>query len=223
MESETIFLLGGNRIGGPGLAFIEEALSFPKPPHLVLYVRTSSNSSPVITKNINVSLVKGELTDLDALTSAMKDHFVTTVVSFLGAYVSFSAMLIRRIDTPIAGLVPTLIRAIEVNRVKRLLALSTSSYWIEDRDVATWTMSMYKALPKLFAQRVSESSADLDWTIFRIPHLTDGSADLPVWADYIGPSHKGGLKLSRRSQACWAMREIQAREWVRRSPFLANS
>lgn len=220
-------------IGASGLAFIEVALNLPKPPHLVLYVRTPSKLPPDIAKNTNVSLVKGELTDYDALTSTMKDHSVTTVVSFLGAYVSFSAMLTRRTDTPIADSFPTIIRAMEANEVKRILALSTPAYWVEERDVATWTMSIFGAMPKLLvpqgnaemikiAKSVSESSADLDWTIFRIPHLTDGSADLPVWADYVGPSHKGGLNLSRRSQARWVLEEIRDREWVRGSPFLAN-
>ncbi|KAJ5132768.1 NAD(P)-binding protein [Penicillium atrosanguineum] len=188
MESETILLLGAT--GGSGLAFIEEALNLPKPPHLVLYVRTPSKIPSDIAKNTNVSLVNGDLTDFDVLTSAMKVHSIRTVISFLGAYVSFSAMLTRRTDTPIADSFPTIIRAMEANGVKRILALSTASYWVEERDVATWTMSICGTMPKLFvpqgdaemvqiAKKVSESSADLDWTIFRVPHLTDGSADLP--------------------------------------------
>lgn len=219
--------------GGSGLAFIEEALSLPKPPHLVLYVRTPSKISSAVTTNPNVSLVEGNLRDFDTLDSAMKTHSITAAVSFLGAYVSASAVITRRNDTPIADSFPTIIRAMEANGVKRLLALSTPSYWVEGRDVATWTLSIYGVLPKLFvpqgnaemvqiAKTVSESSADLEWTIFRIPHLTDGPADLSVWADYAGPSHKGGLNLSRRSLARWVLGEIQGREWVRGSPFLGN-
>jgi nucleoside-diphosphate-sugar epimerase len=221
-------------IGGSGLAFIEVALSLPKPPNLVLYVRTPSKISSNISKNPNVSVVKGDLSDFDALNSAMKTHTVTTVASFLGAYVSISAMLTHPTDTPIADSFPTIIRAMEANGVKRIFALSTPSYWVDGRDVSTWKMSIVGGfMPKLFvpqgrlemikiAKTLSESTADLDWTVFRVVHLTDGPADLPVWAGYIGPSHKGGLNISRRSQARWVLGEIQDRKWVKEFPVLGN-
>lgn len=227
------YLAKTTTIGGSGLAFIEVALSLPKPPHLVLYVRTPSKISSNISKNTNVSLVKGDLTDFDTLDSAMKTHTVTTVASFLGPYVSFSAMLTRPTDTPIADSFPTIIRAMGANGVKRILALSTPSYWVDGRDISTWKMSIVGVMPKLFvpqgktemiqiAKTLSESTADLDWTVFRVVHLTDGSADLPVWAGYVGPSHKGGLNISRRSQARWVLGEIQDREWVKGFPLLGN-
>lgn len=63
---------------------------------------------------------------------------------------------------------------------------------------------------------------DLDWTVFRVPHLNDGSADLPVWAGLLGPEYKGSLELSRPSQARWLLKEIEERAWIKGAPSLGN-
>jgi nucleoside-diphosphate-sugar epimerase len=163
----------------------------------------------------------------------MKRTSVTTVVSFLGAYVSASAIVTRSTDTPIADSFPRIIQAMKDNGVKRLIVLSTPSYWVKEKDVSTWTLSLFGLMPKLLvpqgvaemvaiAEAVTSHATDLDWTIFRIPHLTDGQADIPVWAGYTGPNHKGGLNLSRRSLARWVLEEIQGREWIRGVPYLSN-
>lgn len=70
------------------------------------------------------------------------------------------------------------------------------------------------------AEAVAES--DLDYTIFRIPHLTEGSAELPVYAGLLGPDFKGSFNLSRASQARWILKEIEERVWIKRLPMLAN-
>ncbi|PLB47631.1 NAD(P)-binding protein [Aspergillus steynii IBT 23096] len=231
MDSQSILVLGAT--GGSGIAFIEEALELPNPPHLVLYIRSPSKLPQHVKSNQDVTVVTGGLSDYTALDSAMKAHRVSTVVSFLGAYVSASALVTRNMDTPIADSFPTVIQAMENNKVTRLLALSTPSYWVEDQDVGSWKLTIYGMMPKLFApqgnaemvriaETVAQEASHLDWTIFRIPHLTDGPAGLPVWAGYAGPSHKGGLNLSRKSLARWVLGEILEEEWVKGAPFLGN-
>lgn len=136
----------------------------------------------------------------------MKRSSVTTVVSFLGAYVSASAIVTRPTDTPIADSFPRIIQAMKDNGVKRLIVLSTPSYWVKEKYVSIWALSLYGLMPKLLvpqgaaemvaiAEAVTSHATDLDWTIFQIPHLTGGQADIPVWAGYTGPNHKGGSKL----------------------------
>jgi hypothetical protein len=63
---------------------------------------------------------------------------------------------------------------------------------------------------------------ELDWTIFRVPHLNEGNADLPVWAGLLGPDYKGSLELSRGSQARWLLQEIEERAWIKGAPSLGN-
>lgn len=66
------------------------------------------------------------------------------------------------------------------------------------------------------------AESDLDWTLFRVPHLTEASADLPVYAGLIGPGYKGSLELSRASQARWILKEIEDRAWIKQAPALGN-
>lgn len=93
-------------------------------------------------------------------------------------------------------------------------------------------MSLYLVIPPLMVPQgnaemvaIAEAVAaedDLDWTIFRVPHLTEASADLPVYAGLLGPEYKGSLQLSRGSQARWILREIEERAWIKGAPALGN-
>lgn len=218
--------------GGSGLAFIEEALALPSPPGLVVYVRTPSKISEKIASHPKVTIVTGTLTDQGSLDRAMNANSVTAVISFLGAYVSASAIITRPKDTPIGDSFPGIIQAMRANGVRRIMALSTPSYWVDSKDVSTWKLSAYSIMPAIFvpqgkaemvkiAQEVARAD-DLDWTVFRIPHLTNESGDLPVYADYAGPGHKGGLDLSRRSLGRWALEELRDPKWIKGAPYLGN-
>ncbi|KAJ5808507.1 NAD(P)-binding protein [Penicillium riverlandense] len=231
MDSQRILVLGAT--GGSGLAFVEQALSLPNPPHLTLYVRTPSKLPSEFQSQPGISIVVGGLSDFETLDSVMKSQSITTVVSFLGAYFSASAIIFRPKETPIADSFPTIIRAMKANNVSRLIVLSTASFWITGKDISTWGLSIFGVMPKIFvpqgdaemvriAEVVSRDAAEQDWTIFRVPHLTDGPSDLPVWAGYAGPGHRGGLNLSRRSLAMWVLNEISEPKWIRQAPFLGN-
>ena len=116
------------------------------------------------------------------------------------------------------------------NDVKRLIVLSTPSYWVKEKDVSTWTLLLYGLMPKLFApqgvvemvaiaEAVTSHATDLDWTIFLIPHLTDGQVGIPVWTGYTGLNHKGGLNLSRRSLARWVLGRSKGGSGLEGCPF----
>ncbi|CAI6089401.1 unnamed protein product [Clonostachys chloroleuca] len=83
MDSNVILVLGAT--GQSGLAFIEEALQLAEPPKLVLFVRNKSKLPDTAIQSVKVSVVSGDLADYEALSFAMQQHSVTTVVSFLGA------------------------------------------------------------------------------------------------------------------------------------------
>ena len=77
-----------------------------------------------------------------------------------------------------------------------------------------WVLLPHILLPQANAEMVAIAKAvaaedELDWTIFRVPYLNEGSADLPVWAGLLGPDYKGSLQLSRASQARWILKEIE--------------
>ncbi|KAJ6631158.1 hypothetical protein B0H10DRAFT_2427608 [Mycena sp. CBHHK59/15] len=221
----SILVLGAT--GVSGLAFIQVALSEPTPPKLTLYVRSRNKLPDGIEARARV--VEGALTDEAALRDAMDG--VDSVVSFLGAYVSFSAFVFRTKTTPIADSFKVVIAAMKAKGVTRILALSTPSFSpVPETFSLGW--SLYGAIPKVAVPQgnaemvaIAETVAaehDLDWTIFRVPHLTEEGADLPVWAGLLGPEYKGSKSLSRASMARWVLREIDERAWVKGAPALGN-
>ncbi|KAJ7839599.1 hypothetical protein B0H14DRAFT_1068424 [Mycena olivaceomarginata] len=189
--SSSILILGAT--GVSGLAFIPVALSLPRPPALTLYVRSRAKLPADIEKQARV--VEGSLTDQDALLNAMEG--VDTVVSLLGAYPSFTPFITRTTPTPIGDAFPGILSAMRAKGVKRIFALSTPSFSPDPSEVFSFGWSAYALMPKVvmpqgnaemvaIAQAVAAAD-DLDWTVFRVPHLTEKAANLPVAAGVIGP------------------------------------
>ncbi|WVF69048.1 hypothetical protein IAT40_003822 [Kwoniella sp. CBS 6097] len=184
-----------------------------------------------MSENILVlgSTVQGGLSDETKLDEAMKG--VTTVVSFLGAYMSFYYLVTRGAPTPIADSFSLIKTVMKKHGVKRLLALSTPSHSVpgEKYNWAQWfTTQIFP--PFIVPQGDAEMTAignvcadeDFDYTIFRVPHLTNGAADLKVYAGFYGPEFKGTQQLSRASLARWTYQEIVNKQWIRQQPALGN-
>jgi hypothetical protein len=158
---------------------------------------------------------------------------VTAVVSFLGAYVTLSGFLTRSRQTPIADAFPALFTAMRDAGVKRILALSTPGGFPLPEDHMNWAWWFLSyLLPKIVVPggqaemakigvSVAEQS-DLEWTVFRIPHLNDGSADLVVEAGYLGPQFKGSRDLSRPSLGRWVLKQLEQGEWIGKAPVVGN-
>ncbi|KAI9738339.1 MAG: hypothetical protein M1834_008837 [Cirrosporium novae-zelandiae] len=245
-HSHHILVLGAT--GATGHAFIHEALSStnPNPPKLTLYVRTPSKLPKSIIESTNprVRVVQGELTDDGVLDLAMSSG-VDTVVSFLGAYFSFGPIFSRRKDTPIASSFPHIFQAMKKASITRILVLSTPSYrpplHEEEKNPTTTNLTLpkrlYLLLPPLIAPQgnaemvaianavvaaTGAAGASFEYTVFRIPHLTNGSAELEVLEGGGEDGWKGGLGLSRGSLARWVLGEVEGRRWVGGCPLLGN-
>jgi hypothetical protein len=119
-----------------------------------------------------------------------------------------------------------------VKGAKRIFALSTHAFAPDPSEVCSLKWSIYRfiqkvVLPEGNAEMVAIAKAvstadDLEWTVFRVPHLTQKEADLPVAAGLLGPDFKGTIHLSRASMAVWISKEIEERQWVKMAPMLAN-
>ncbi|KAJ7145366.1 hypothetical protein C8R43DRAFT_1070122 [Mycena crocata] len=222
----SILVLGAT--GVSGLAFIQVALSQPSPPKLTVYVRSRSKLPVGIEEQARV--VVGSLTDKNALLDAMEG--VDAVVSLLGAYFSFGSLLFRTATTPIADSFEGILAAMRAKGVRRIFALSTPSFSPDPSETFPLGWTLYQLVPKAMvpqgnAEMVAIAKAvaaadDLDWTVFRVPHLTEESVELPVAAGLLGPEFKGTKNLSRASMALWILREMEERKWVRKAPVLAN-
>ena len=216
-------------LGVSGLAFVQAALDQRKGQKLTLYVRSKNKVSAEVVAKTNVRVVEGSLTNYETLEDAMTG--VDTVVSFLGAYMSFSAFVRRTRTTPIGDSFPVVFKAMRAQGIKRILALSTPSYYVETEE-HSWAWWLYLCIPPLMVPQGSAemvaigknvaAQTDFDWTVFRVPQLTNGDGDLPVFAGLIGPEYKGKRALSRASQARWVLQEIEERNWIKGAPALGN-
>jgi hypothetical protein len=118
------------------------------------------------------------------------------------------------------------------NNYKRAMVLGTCSYTApEDKGALKWKASIflikiiggsaYEELNSLGSFVASQDASQLEWTLFRVPFLTNGP-DAPVTATYTGTG-KDGLFLSRKSLATWVLDQIsEDSEWVGKSPVLSN-
>ena len=198
-------------------------------PKLTLYVRSRSKLPPDTLSNPAVRVVEAPLTDEAALKDAMTG--VDSVISFLGSAVSLSAFIWRTKTTPIADSFPAVFQAMRSQGVRRILALSTTSYQVSSEQ-KPWSWWLLGFMPPFFvpqgnAEMVAiarnlAAQSDLDWTVFRVPHLNNGPEDLPLAAGLLGPDYKGTMELSRPSLARWVMQEIQKGEWIKGAPVLGN-
>lgn len=232
LKDSHILLLGGT--GATGLVFLRHITTLPPTtrPKVTAYVRNRSRLPSDIHDNTSIDIVEGALKDTQALTTAM--HGVTTVVSFLGAYVSLYHAITRTTPTPIADSFPAIFDAMRANAVKRILVLSTPSAFPQPSEVLSWkwwiitsvlpsvVVPQGKAEMKGIAEKTSQQG-DMDWTVFRVPHLNDQKGDAEVMAGLIGPDYRGSTELSRKSLVMWVLREIGEGKWVGKAPMVGNS
>lgn len=232
--SKHILVLGAT--GVSGIIFTRHVLALPpsSQPKLTLYVRSRSKLPKDIQSNVSIRVVEGTLADSKALEEAMSG--ITVVVSFLGAYVSIVNFLLHRTGpTPIADAMPIVCDAMRSHKVERIIALSTPSGFPQEGEISNMSWGWYlKAmlLPKIFVpqgdaemRKIGEAlakQADLDWTVYRVPHLNEGDGELEVVAGHLGPEYRGTTELSRASLARWILKEIKENKWVKGAPMLGN-
>ncbi|WWC63028.1 uncharacterized protein I303_105627 [Kwoniella dejecticola CBS 10117] len=229
MSTESILVLGAT--GASGVAFLKYVLPLPDGPKLSLLVRSSSKLPQDLIKRYadKVRIVEGGLSDEDKLNNAMEG--VTSVVSFLGAYMSLYYLITRSKPTPIADSFPLIKQIMKKHGVERLLALSTPAHSLPGEEY-TWPQYITtKIFPPVV---VPQGSAEMDaigticadenfaYTIFRVPHLTTGTGEERVYAGIYGPDFKGTQQLSRESLVRWVYEEIQEGKWIGKQPALGN-
>ncbi|KAL6240379.1 hypothetical protein RBB50_012716 [Rhinocladiella similis] len=201
--------------------------------------------------NTSARIIEGHLDDKLAMQKALSasdgpSSFppVSVVVSFLGSYVSFKAVFTRDKSHPIADAFSTAIMpAMKALRITRILALSTPSALPHPSEGKTmpWKWWLYTCMPILLAPQgnaemkgiaqaiIDAGSGDdpnctsaIEWTVFRVPHLTQGDRRAKVVAGLLDQDFAGSLDLSRGSLVRWVLGEIQDRKFLRQLPMLAN-
>ena len=210
----------------PGILLTREALSVLQPSALVLYVRSPEKLPQDIASHRDVIVVVGQLTDAENLSKAMEG--VDAVVSTVGPAVMRGPF--HPGGTPLTHAYRLLLQIMHRHGVTRLIALGTTSikdpndkfsyqFWVLVNGVAIFARTAYKDVVAI-GDAIRSEGADLDWTIARVPVLTDQETKDFV-AGYIADGHTKAV-LSRAAFASFVVTELKENKWTRKSPLVSN-
>ncbi|KAF8467461.1 NAD(P)-binding protein [Russula ochroleuca] len=216
-----VVILGGT--GPSGILLIEEALASKHV--VVIYARNPQKLPAHLSEHADVTIVKGELEDSKALDTALAG--ADAVLSALGPTFGNPS------GTPIARGYSAVLDAMRRSGVKRLIALGTPSIKDEQHDkfsaayaamvaaVSFGARSAYKDI--VAVGEVIRACEDIDWTIVRVPVLTNGR-NREVQVGYIGDNGAGaGYSLARLGFAVFVLRELEKGEWIKQAPLITSA
>ncbi|KAH7126504.1 hypothetical protein B0J13DRAFT_565572 [Dactylonectria estremocensis] len=226
----TILVLGAT--GPAGVCLLRELLHRRYP--TVVYARSPSKIPTDVTSNALITVIKGEMSDANALSEAMAKTSI--ILSLLGPNIA---------DKKVP---PSLFADIYVNSifpvmrklgVRRIIAMGTLSISSPD-DQWTFFQPMVHMFMKLFARPIydnminlaaafKDQAQGLDWTVFRIAQIP-GESDEASWSTdrkdqvYAGPIGGKGWSSSVRRAALtkWIVNNMESNEWVGKMPGVSR-
>jgi len=166
-------------------------------------------------------VVSGELTDAASIDKAITG--ADAVISLLGPSGKSKG-------TPIADGMRLIVAAMERHGVRRLIATATPSAK-DPSDGAAWSFALaVRAIQALAGSAYQEivATADvvrgssLDWTLVRLPMLSNESAPRGVKAGYVGDPGIRLFWISRDALADFLLAQLLGRDWVQKSPVISN-
>lgn len=167
-----------------------------------------------------VEVVEGELSDAQRIAEALEG--VDTVFSLLGPKTITPG---RR---PLTEGMRHVVRGMEIHGITRILAIATPSVKHPGDAPHALMSPMGVLIRRLGGPAFDElrgmadvlRGSDLEWTLARIPFLTNGPASEEP---EVGPlSWTSSLTLSRETLAAWMLDEATRRDWVRGAPVLGD-
>jgi len=194
---------------------------------LTLYVRNPAKLPADIAAHPAVTARQGDLADLAALEEALVG--TDAVLSALGP-----AQKGHPAGAPIAHMYEALIALMKKHGVRRLIALATPSapdphdksswtYWLMIGAVKLLVPTSYeemRTIGETLRAHGGEGADGLDWTLVRVPMLTDAD-NSNVVAGYVGDG-KTGSSLARQGFAAFVVKELEERQWLRTAPLITS-
>ncbi|HTF52903.1 MAG TPA: NAD(P)H-binding protein [Pseudonocardia sp.] len=169
-----------------------------------------------------LTVIEGQLTDTDAVARSVQD--AEAVISLLGPPSK------GRIEVaPILDGYRNIVAAMGTHGVRRLVALGTPSI-TDPADRREPAFSMLVAVgkrikPSAYRIMVGISeivrASDLDWTIVRVPLLTDGPRTERINVRTVGD--KGGIRLSRANAAAYFLLQAEDTTRVGQAPLITDT
>jgi uncharacterized protein YbjT (DUF2867 family) len=171
-----------------------------------------------------LTVIEGQLTDTQAIAGAVKD--AEAVISLLGPP---SKPALGRVDVaPILDGYRNIVAAMKTHGVRRLVALGTPSI-TDPADRREPAFSILVAVGKRIRPTAYRTMAGigrivrasgLDWTIVRVPLLTDGPRTERISVRAVGD--KGGIRLSRANAAAYFLQQAEDITRVGQAPLITD-
>ncbi|KAF8972984.1 hypothetical protein BDZ97DRAFT_643396 [Flammula alnicola] len=209
--------------GPSGILLVRKTLEVYPDATIVIYVRSPEKIPEDLAANPAVITIKGTLEELDKVETAVEG--VDVILSALGPLMPHPS------NTPIATFYGHLIDLMHKHNIKRIILLATASFK-DPNDKFSWKYAALILAVKTGANAaykeilamgkvVTTKGADLDWTLVRVPILTNADSE-DVVAGYVGDA-KVGTFLARKAYAAFTVGEVEKREWVQKSPMISNA
>lgn len=206
----TVF--GGT--GPTGLLFVEQALAHGH--DVVAFARTPSK----LPQHPRLSVVHGTLDDAARISDAIAGS--EAVLSLLGPGTNAADAL------PLTNGCRNIVAAMHKHGVRRLVAVGTPSI-SDDTDGKDWKVGLLVKLIKRFQPTAYEvivtigrivRESGLDWTIVRLPLLTNGPRTARINAHRVG--QRGGLRLSRANAAAFLLEQVTSMTYLHQMPYITD-
>jgi len=207
-----ITIFGGT--GPTGVLLIHQALADGH--DVVAFARTPSK----LPQHERLSVIGGQLDEAEKISTAVAGS--DAVISVLGPGTNAAD----------AGRLPTgfqnIVAAMDKNGVRRLVATGTPSI-TDPADGSDWKVrSLVKLISVLqrhaytalvsTGQIIRESG--LDWTIVRLPFLSNGPRTAQINVRNVG--QKGSLRLSRANAAAFILAQATSTTYLHKAPFISD-
>ena len=203
--------------GTAGLLLVEKALAAGH--YVTVYAR---NPSKLAIQHERLRVVRGELNNMAAIDKTVQGQ--DAVISLLGPAGAKST------HQPLTLGMTCIVAAMKRFGVRRLIATSTPS--AEDPvdrfalsfRLAVWLirkLSLESYEDIVGAAKVVRSSG-LDWTLVRLPMLTNKVSVSPPACDYLGSPGIRLFWLSRNVLTDFLLSQLNDSAWLRKAPVLSN-
>lgn len=207
-----ISIFGGT--GPTGRLVVEQTLANGH--DVVAFARAPSK----LPQHERLSVVEGQLDDADKISAAIAGSDV--VLSILGPGTKTADV------PPLVTGYRNVVAAMHEHGVRRLVATGTPSI-ADDTDGRDWKIAMMVKLISIVQPAAYRALVDiggivresgLDWTIVRLPFLSNGPRTAAINVRQVGT--KGGLRLSRANAADFVLEQVTATTYLRQAPFISD-
>ncbi len=169
----------------------------------------------------NLVIVKGDVRNIEEVTSAVKD--VDAVLSVIGA------RSLKRSDQILTVAMESIVKAMKKQQVKRI-AILTDCGLSDPRDHPSPLFRLGVRITELVMPPIVKDArrqtkilkgSGLEWTIVRVPFLTKGRGTGRYKAGYI--SRTSNIYVSRSDVADFMLNQVDDRQYAHAAPYICGT